>query len=144
VDPAPLQVVELPPFPGDLVAVLATVGPDGPAAIPVSAVVRAGDRRVLLALAHRRGSLARLRAEPRAALSLLGTGFAVTARGEARVVADPLPGAEFVAGVELAVSRLDDAIGTATVVHRGVHWGWRDAESARRHRLVLAALEELV
>ncbi len=136
--PAPL-----PAFPADLVAVLATVAPDGPAAIPVSAVYRAGDHEVLFALAHHRGSLARLREDPRAALTRIGTGFAVVARGEAAVVADPLPGADFVTGLRFTSVTVGDAIGLATVVHRGVRWGWRDAPSARRHRQVLTALRAL-
>ncbi len=133
----------LPHFPRDLVAILATLDPEGPAAIPVSAVLRAGDRRVLLALAHRRGSLARLREDPRTALTLVGTGFAVVARGSASVIADPLPGAEFVVGVEFLAQRVDDAIGLTTLVHHGIAWGWKDAASARRHRAVLGALREL-
>jgi len=48
----------LPHWPAGTIAILAT--DDGtPHAIPVSAVVRGGDRRLLLALAVRRGSLAR-------------------------------------------------------------------------------------
>ncbi|MFN8121171.1 MAG: pyridoxamine 5'-phosphate oxidase family protein [Thermoleophilia bacterium] len=133
----------LPEFPSGLVAVLATVAPDGPSAIPVSAVHRAGDREVLFALAHHRGSLGRLRADPRAALTLVGTGFAVVARGEAAVVADPLPGAEFVTGLRFTATDIGDAIGLSTVVHGGIRWGWRDAASARRHRQVLAALRAL-
>lgn len=135
--------IAFPPFPSDLVAVLATVDADGPSAIPVSAVVRAGDREVLFALAHRRGSLARLREDPRTALTLVGTGFAVVARGRAAVVADPLPGAEFVAGLRFTATGIGDAIGLTTLVHGGIRWGWRDAESARRHRAVLAALRDL-
>lgn len=122
---------------------LATSGDGGPWAIPVSALRRAGDDRVLLALARSRRSLARLRAEPVVALSLLGTGFSLTAQGPARVVAEPLPGAEFMAAVEVRAARLESTLGARTVVHAGVSWGWRDAESDARHRQVLAALEAL-
>ena len=58
-DDAPAAVL-LPTWPGRTVGVLATVG-DGPHAIPVSAPVRAGDRRILLSLPRSRGSLERLR-----------------------------------------------------------------------------------
>src|SRR5512141_2926674 len=51
----------LPALPPGAVAILATVGPAGPVAIPVSAVLRAGPRDLLLGLAGRRGSLVRLR-----------------------------------------------------------------------------------
>lgn len=125
-------------------AVLATVEPDGsPRAIPVSAIRRAGDRRALLALALRRGSLARLRARPRVALCLMGPGFAVTALGAARVAAEPLPGAEFMAAVELTVDELRDDLGEHTLVHEGVRFGWRDRDAADRHARVMAALEAL-
>ena len=89
----------LPDWPAGTVCVLATTGADGPHAIPVSTALRAGDGRVVLALAHTRGSLARLRADPRVALTVLaGPDLAFTAHGTAAVVADPLPGAEAVAG----------------------------------------------
>jgi len=142
-DRHPPGPVALPPFPHDLVAVLATVAPDGPSAIPVSAVHRAGDREVLFALAHHRGSLSRLRGDPRAALTLVGTGFALVARGEAVVIAEPLPGADFVTGVRFTAATISDAIGLTTLVHAGITWGWKDAASARRHRQVLAALRDL-
>ena len=53
------------------VAVLSTGG-GAPHAIPVSTGVRAGPRAVVLALALRRESLARLREDPRCALTILG------------------------------------------------------------------------
>ena len=49
-------------------------GAGAPHAIPVSTGVRAGPRRVLIALALRRESLARLREEPRCALTIMGAG----------------------------------------------------------------------
>jgi hypothetical protein len=125
------------------VAVLATVGEDGPWAIPVSALRRASDDRVLLALLRTRRSLARLRDNPRVALALVGEGFSLTATGPARVVADPLPGAEFMAAVEVRAERLESTLGAHTVIHAGIAWGWRDAASDARHRQVLAALAAL-
>jgi Pyridoxamine 5'-phosphate oxidase len=125
------------------VAILATVGEDGPWAIPVSALRRAGEDRVLLALARTRRSLARLRVDPRVALALIGDGFSLTATGPAHVVADPLPGAEFMAAVEVRAERLESTLGAHTVVHAGIAWGWRDAASDARHRQVLSALAAL-
>jgi Pyridoxamine 5'-phosphate oxidase len=130
----------LPAFPDDLVGILATIDAAGPAAIPVSALYRAADDRILLALAPRRRSLARLRAHPAVALALLGPGFSVTAYGAARVVAEPLAGADFVVGVELEVDEVTDTLGGRTLVYGGVWWGWRDDGSAARHAEVRAAL----
>ena len=78
---------ELPEFPEGLVAFVATAGDAGPHVIPVSALHRAGPRRLLLALTHRRGTLARLRTRPEVAVALAGAGFAVTAYGRAAAVA---------------------------------------------------------
>lgn len=133
----------VPALPESIVGALATTGPDGPGVIPVSALLRSGDRRVHLALADHRASLARLRVDGRAALALLGTGFSVTLHGTARVVADPLPGAPFVVALALEVARVQDTLGARTVVHEGVRWGWRDDASAARHAQVLAALAAL-
>lgn len=133
----------LPAFPPGLVATLATVDADGPAAIPVSALHRTADDRVLLALAPHRASLARLRTDPRVALLMVAEGFAVSARGTARVVADPLPGATFVVGVSVGVTEVRDALGERTLVHAGIAWGWRDDGSAARHEAVLRALRGL-
>jgi hypothetical protein len=57
------QLEALPDWPTRTIAVLATVD-QGPHAIPVSAPLRAGDRRILLSLRHDRGSLTRLRSQP--------------------------------------------------------------------------------
>jgi len=125
------------------VAILATVSEDGPWAIPVSALVRAGDDRVLLGLARTRRSLIRLRDHPLVALALIGAGYSLTAHGPARVVAEPLPGAEFMAAVEVWAERLESTLGANTVIHAGIAWGWRDAASDARHRQVMAALQAL-
>src|ERR1700733_6097717 len=96
----------LPDWPAGTVTILATAG-DTPQAIPVSAALRAGPRRALIGLAATRGSLARLRADPRGALTIVGEGVAVTAHGRARVLDDePLvPG---VIAVEIDVDRVQD------------------------------------
>ncbi len=134
---------ELPEFPHGLVALVATLDAAGPHVIPVSALHRAGPRRVLLALAHRRGTLARLRARPAIALSMAGPGFVLTAHGRAAVVADPLPGAEFMAGVEVLVERLADHLRPETELRRGIDWGFTDREAVERHDRVVAALAAL-
>jgi hypothetical protein len=66
-------VEEFPDWPAGTVAVLSTGGGD-PHAIPVSTALRAGPRAIVLGLALRRESLARLRAEPACALTVLAAG----------------------------------------------------------------------
>src|SRR6186997_3215451 len=95
----------LPDWPDGTVAILSTGGGDAHA-IPVSTCVRAGPRTVLLALAARRESLARLRADPRCALSLLVAGdVAVTAHARATILHELLDG---VVAVKLDVERVQD------------------------------------
>jgi len=131
----------LPHWPRGTVLILCTAG-DEPHAIPVSAAVRAGPRRVLLGLAARRGSLARLRAEPRVALVINAAGdCSVTAHGTARI--HP---AELVAGVcavEITVTRVQDHNRPTFTIESGVGWRWTDAEAERRDGEVRAALERL-
>ena len=130
----------IPPLPDGCVGLLATLDASGPAVVPVSALHRTSPRRLLFALAPHRGSLARLRGDPRTALALLGPGMALTVHGRSAVVADPLPGAPFVVALALEADRVTDTAGARTLVLDGVRWAWRDAASAGRHVQVLAAL----
>jgi len=135
--------IDLPAWPPGTVTFLAT-GAGAPHVIPVSAALRAGPARIVFALAPHRASLARLRAEPRVALAILAAGdVALTAEGHASVVADPLPGAENVVGVELAVERVQEHGNRHFAVTDGVQWHWADAESERRDSAVRAALGAL-
>jgi hypothetical protein len=96
---------------------------------------------VLLALAPRRESLARLRADPRVALTILGAGdVAVTAHGTARVVAESLPGAEGVAAVALDVDEIQDHGQPTFAIEDGVRWRWTDRDAEARDAAVRAAL----
>jgi Pyridoxamine 5'-phosphate oxidase len=125
------------------VAVLSTAGAT-PHAIPVSTAVRAGERRVLLALAPRRSSLARLRADPRVALTILAAGdVAVSAEGLARVVAEQLPGAEGVVAVVLEVESVQDHNQPTFAIEDGVRWRWTDPAAADRDAAVREALRAL-
>jgi hypothetical protein len=84
------QLETLPAWPTKTIAVLATID-HAPHAIPVSAPVRAGDRRILLNLKRTRGSRARLRERPQVALLVLAAGnLAFTAYGTARVAEEPM------------------------------------------------------
>jgi len=138
-----MSSVDLPEWPAGTVTFLSTGG-GAPHVIPVSAAVRAGPARILLALAPRRESLQRLREEPRVALAILAAGnVAVTAEGLASVVAEPLPGAPAVVGVELVVERIQDHGKRHFEITGGVHWHWVDEEAARRDAIVRVALAAL-
>ena len=122
--------------------VLVTAG-ERPHAIPVSAAVRAGPRRVLLGLARGRGSLARLRDDPRAAVAIAAAGdVAVTAYGTARVLDQDL--VEGVAAVELTVDEIQDHNRPTFVIEAGVGWRWTDPEAEARDAEVRRALARLV
>jgi hypothetical protein len=131
----------LPDWPEGTVLVLVTAG-EHPHAIPVSAAVRAGDRRVLLGLAHSRGSLARLRDDPRVALAITAAGdVAVTAYGSARVLEAEL--VDGVAAVELVVERVHDHNRPTFVIEAGIRWRWTDPEAQERDAHVRRALSRL-
>src|SRR3954468_24180785 len=96
-------MTELPDWAPGTVCVLSTGG-GAPHAIPVSTAVRAGPRRVLLALAPRRETLTRLRREQRCSQAVMAAGdVACTIHARAEVVQESLPGAEGVAAVSLEV-----------------------------------------
>jgi hypothetical protein len=130
----------LPDWPDGTVAILSTGG--GAAhAIPVSTCVRAGPRTVLLALAARRESLARLRADPRCALSLLVAGdVAVTAHARATILHELLDG---VVAVKLDVERMQDHGQPTFEIQAGVRWRWVDDAARERDAALRAALREL-
>jgi hypothetical protein len=130
----------LPEWPDGTVAILST-GAGAPHAIPVSTCVRAGPRTVLLALAARRGSLARLRADPRCALSLLVAGdVAVTAHARATILHELTDG---VVAVRLDVERLQDHGQPTFEIEGGVRWRWVDDAARERDAALRAALREL-
>ena len=91
----------IPDWPPGTVAILTTAGPH---AIPVSTAMRAGPRTVLLALGPSRGSLARLREDPRCALALIAEGVAVTLRGRATEIGE----AAGTVAIRLDVEHVDD------------------------------------
>ncbi len=118
---------ELPDWPAGTVAVLST-GAGEPHGIPVSTAVRQGPRTILLALALGRGSLARLREDPRCALTILAAGdIAFTALGAAAVVEE----GERVATIRVDVERIQDHGRPTFVIEDGVRWRWTDADAER-------------
>ena len=126
----------IPDWPEGTVAVLATAGPH---AIPVSTARRAGPTTVVFALAPGRGSLARLRADPRCALTMIGEGIAVTLRGRASEAGE----AAGTVALRLEVEGVDDHRTPAFEIEAGVRWRWVDEEAERRDAEVRAALRAL-
>lgn len=141
----PPDLDALPEWPAGTVAILST-GAGAPHAIPVSTAVRAGERRVLLALGRRRESLERLREEPRVALTVLAQGgVALTAHARAEVVQDPMEVSDRVVAVALEVERIQDHDQPRFEIEDGVRWKWtdEDAEGADGEiRAALAAIAE--
>jgi hypothetical protein len=130
----------LPDWPPGTVTILATAG-DGPHAIPVSAAIRAGPLHALIGLAASRGSLARLRADPRVSLAIIAEDVAVTAYGRARVL-DQAP-ADGVVAVEIEVCDVQDHDRPTFAIEAGVRWRWTDPEAERRDAEVRAGLARL-
>jgi hypothetical protein len=130
----------LPEWPPSTVTILSTAG-EAPHAIPVSAVLRAGPRHALIALAATGGSLARLRADDRVALAILAENLAVTAHGRARVLDGEL--VDGVVAVEVEVERVQDHDRPTFAIESGVRWRWTDEEAQRRDAEVHAGLARL-
>jgi hypothetical protein len=116
----------------------------GPHPIPITAFLRMGDDRVLLALGRRRETLRRLREDPAVALLLMGTGLAFTAHGRARVVAEALESTDTVVAVELLVERVQDHLADGrTEMLDGARWRWCAEEHGEAEDVILAELERL-
>jgi hypothetical protein len=99
---------------------------------------------VLLALAPRRETLARLRREPRCALTVLAAGdIACTIHARAEIVEESLPGAESVAAVSLEVDDVQDHMQPRFAITAGVAWDWTDDEARAGDVTVRGALAEL-
>jgi len=129
---------ELPEWPEGTVAVLSTHGPH---AIPVSLVMRAGPRALLVGLARRRESLERLRADVRCAVTILAAGdHAITAYGSAagfeevgRLVA-----------VRIEVDEIADHNRPTYAIDDGVQWRWTEDEAQQADAESRAALKRLL
>jgi len=132
-------VTVLPDWPQGTVAILATAG-EAPHAIPVSTALRVGPRTAILGLARRRESLARLRADPRVALTVLAAGdVAFTAHGRAAVLDEV---AEGVVAVRLDVEGVQEHGQPTFVIDDGVVWHWTDKAAEERNGAVIAALAD--
>jgi hypothetical protein len=115
-----------------------------PYAIPVTAPLRTGERRILISLKRTRKSLTRLRKHPQAALTILAKGdIAFTARGRAQVVQDPMVRAPEFAAVALDVEDLEDHRSPGLAVDSGVSLDWTNEATHRFLQHHLDALREL-
>ncbi|MGZ4277876.1 MAG: hypothetical protein ACXVFK_13965 [Solirubrobacteraceae bacterium] len=111
---------------------------------PGSTGVRAGPRRVLIALALRRESLGRLREEPRCALTIMGAGnIALTAHATASIVQEPMEADENVAAVSLDVDEIQDHTQSRFAIEAPVVWRWCELEARERDVHIRSALTGL-
>jgi nitroimidazol reductase NimA-like FMN-containing flavoprotein (pyridoxamine 5'-phosphate oxidase superfamily) len=133
---------ELPVWEDGTVAILSTAA-GAPHGIPISTAVRAGPRTLYLALALRRESLARLRRDPRVALTLLAHDVACTVHGTATVVEAPMAESDRVAAVRLDVEALQDHRQPRFALQEGVRWEWTDPEAAARDGEIRAGLRRI-
>jgi hypothetical protein len=134
------DVAQLPEWPSGTVAILVTGG-ERPHAIPVSAVVRAGERRLLIGLARGRESLRRLRESPEVTVAICAPDVAVSVDGRASVVEEDV--VEGVAAVAVDAEQIHDHNRPTFALHAGVAWEWTDGEARRRDEAVRAALRHL-
>ena len=99
----------------------------------------AGKSAIALALAERRESLARLRGEPRCALTIVAEGISITAHGRATVA----PLEEALAAVRITVDAIQDHADPRFAIDEGVRWRWTDTQAGERDAAVRAALRAL-
>lgn len=132
----------LPEWEEGTVAILSTAG-DAPHAIPVSTAVRAGPRRLLLALALHRRSLSLLRARPRVALTIIAGDVALTLHCRASIREEPMAASERVAAVALDVEAIQDHDQSRFVIEEGVRWRWVDDEARETDAAIRAGLHAL-
>jgi flavin reductase (DIM6/NTAB) family NADH-FMN oxidoreductase RutF len=134
------MAMNLPEWTPGTVAILST-GAGAPHAIPVSTGVRVTDTLIVLALARRRESLARLREDPRCALTILAAGdVAVTVHARARIAEDPMAISDRVAAIALDVGDIQDHGQPRFEILDGVRWRWTDPEAETRDEEIREAL----
>ena len=133
----------LPDWPPGTVAVLST-GAGPPHAIPVSTAVRTGPRTIVFALALRRESLARLRQDPRCALTIMtGGDLAFTAHGPATIVEEPMAVSDRVTAIRIDVQEIHNHGQDAFQIDDGVRWHWTEPEAEQRDAEIRAALSNI-
>ena len=133
----------LPEWPDKTIAVLSTENGEVHA-IPITAPLRVGDRRILFRLKRCRESLARLRQHPKVALTIFGKGnLAFTARGPAHVVQESMVAAPAFAAVAIDVENIDDHRQREFAVDSGVSLDWTNERTERFLQEHLNSLREV-
>jgi hypothetical protein len=133
----------LPEWPDKTIAVLSTENGEVHA-IPITAPLRIGDRRILFRLKRCRESLARLREHPKVALTIFGKGnLAFTARGPAHVVQESMVVAPAFAAVAIDVENIDDHRQREFAVDSGVSLDWTNERTQRFLQEHLNSLREV-
>ena len=133
----------LPEWPDKTIAVLSTENGEVHA-IPITAPLRVGDRRILFRLKRCRESLTRLREHPKVALTIFGKGnLAFTARGPAHVVQDPMVLAPAFAAIAIDVENIDDHRQREFAVDSGVSLDWTNERTERFLQEHLNSLREV-
>ena len=133
----------LPEWPDKTIAVLSTENGEVHA-IPITAPLRVGDRRILFRLKRCRESLARLREHPKVALTIFGKGnLAFTARGPAHVVQESMVVAPAFAAVAIDVENIDDHRQREFAVDSGVSLDWTNERTEQFLQEHLNALREV-
>jgi hypothetical protein len=133
----------LPEWPDKTIAVLSTENGEVHA-IPITAPLRVGDRRILFRLKRCRESLARLREHPKVALTIFGKdNLAFTARGRAHVVQESMVGSPVFAAVTIDVENIDDHRQREFAVDSGVSLDWTNERTQRFLQEHLDALREV-
>lgn len=138
-----LQFDALPEWPPGTVAVLST-GAGPPHAIPVSTARRTGPRTIVIALALRRESLARLREDPRCALTIMAGGdLAFTAHGRAIIVEEPMFVSDRVTAIRIDVEAIQNHGQDGFEIDDGVRWHWTDPQAEQRDAEIGTALTRI-
>jgi len=96
---------------------------------------------VVFVLARSRESLARLREDPRCALTILAEGVSVTAIGRAVVLDAEI--SDRVVAVRMDVERVQDHAQPTFEIFEGVRWRWTDADAERADAELREALRRL-
>jgi hypothetical protein len=137
------QLDALPEWLPGTVAVLST-GAGPPHAIPISTAVRTDPRTIVLALALRRESLARVREDPRCALTIMAGGdVAFTAHGRATIVEEPMAVSDRVTAIRIDVEAIQNHGQDDFEIDDGVRWHWTDPEAEQRDAEIRAALSRI-
>lgn len=134
----------LPVWSDGTVAVLSTIGGGLVHAIPISTALRVGPRRIVFALSRRRGSLRRLRDDPRAALTLLAAdNVAITAYGAATLITESLAVDADVAAIAVSVERVCDHATSESRILGSAPWQWRDPRARAREAQIMDELRSI-